>query len=151
MPVMLTFASAGPQAGASVTVPWCHGAVALMGVVPCPTSLPPLPPPPPHSPRTHLYPGRYIIKNGIVGFLGRIVSYGQYFGEDMLLNETYRRFYSATALSYVDLYVLDRAEFSSIMEQGTYPRIKVRGSGYKCNGQGRGVLSSSTPDWMQVV
>ncbi len=69
---------------------------------------------------------RYIIKNGIVGRLGRIVSKDRYFGEDALLNEEYVREYGAVALSYVDMFVLDREVLHEVLAGGAWPNIKVR-------------------------
>jgi hypothetical protein len=77
---------------------------------------------------------RYIIKNGIVGRLGRIVSKDHFFGEDALLNEEYVREYGATALSYVDMFVLDRDVLQEVLAGGAWPNIKVcdASSGQSC-------------------
>lgn len=66
----------------------------------------------------------YIIKNGIVGVLGRIMGYDQFFGEDVVLREDYIRFYSATALSFVDLFVLERSALLAILDSPRFPHIQ---------------------------
>ena len=73
--------------------------------------------------------GRYIIKSGIVGSQGRIIGSDQYVGEDILLREDYVRYYAATALSYVDLFVLERSALMSILSSDNFPHVKVRVGG----------------------
>jgi hypothetical protein len=62
------------------------------------------------------------------------VSKDRYFGEDALLNEEYVREYGAVALSYVDMFVLDRDVLHEVLAGGAWPNIKVRSAhgGYVC-------------------
>ena len=64
-----------------------------------------------------------------MGSQGRIIGSDQYVGEDILLREDYVRYYAATALSYVDLFVLERSALMSILSSDNFPHVKVRVGG----------------------
>ncbi len=76
-------------------------------------------------PRTH----RYLVKKGIVGRRGQIVSAGSYFGEDIILNDSYVRNYGVMSLSYLDVFRLDREALIEQLQFNKFPRFSVRPCG----------------------
>lgn len=65
----------------------------------------------------------YIVQKGLVAGQGHIYSKGRFFGEDMILQSSRRR-YEIRALTYIDLYVLSEADLYEILSKGTFKQTQ---------------------------
>jgi hypothetical protein len=91
--------------------------------------------------------GRYLVKRGIVGRKGYIVSTGGYFGEDMILTD-YVRDYSVLTLSFLDVFRLDRDDLMEQIKNNKFPLIGVRAHAVRA--LARAVFTVDRP-WCVVV
>jgi CRP-like cAMP-binding protein len=73
----------------------------------------------------------YVILKGLCALLGRVLTYGTVLGEDMVLclhHREWRRHYTAVALCFAQLYMLNHDDFKNLLEREDLPvtRIVVR-------------------------
>ena len=62
----------------------------------------------------------FVIQRGLVGKEGRVLSAGQFFGEDFILTSA-RRHYQATVLTYLDVYALEQEKMQEVLDDGDFP------------------------------
>ena len=57
---------------------------------------------------------------GMCAMLGRVISGGKFFGEDMIMGG--RRGADCRALTYLDVYQLEKEKLDTILEEGDFPQ-----------------------------
>ena len=62
----------------------------------------------------------YIVQQGVVGAQGRVLRSGSYTGEDMIM-QSGRRIYRATAMTFVDMQVLEKQSLTDVLDEGDFP------------------------------
>ena len=62
----------------------------------------------------------FVIQRGLVGKEGRVLSAGQFFGEDFILTSA-RRHYQACVLTYLDVYSLAQDDMEHVLDDGDFP------------------------------
>ena len=62
----------------------------------------------------------FVIQRGLVGKEGRVLSAGQFFGEDFILSSA-RRHYQATVLTFLDVYSLEQDAMQEVLDDGDFP------------------------------
>lgn len=60
----------------------------------------------------------YIVIRGMCAMLGRVITGGKFFGEDMIMKG--RRFADCRALTYLDVYELEKDKLDNIIEEGDF-------------------------------
>lgn len=67
----------------------------------------------------------YIIKRGICARLGRVLTKGSCFGEDVILSASTPRHYEVRSLTYVDVHMLRKTSLDVIINNGEFPLRKA--------------------------
>jgi len=62
----------------------------------------------------------FVLQRGLVGKEGRVLSAGQFFGEDFILTSA-RRHYQACVLTYLDVYSLAQEDMEKVLDDGDFP------------------------------
>lgn len=65
----------------------------------------------------------YIVQQGVVGAQGRVLRSGSYTGEDMIM-QSGRRIYRATAMTFVDMQVLEKQALTDVLDEGDFPETE---------------------------
>ena len=64
----------------------------------------------------------YIVIRGMCAMQGRVITGGKFFGEDMIMGG--RRLADCRALTFLDVYELEKDSLDSILEDGKYSKRK---------------------------
>jgi len=70
----------------------------------------------------------FIIQKGIMAVCGNIVGKGGYVGEDIIIAVEgfhFRRHYSSTALTFVDVHIIESANLATLLSSGDFEDIKL--------------------------
>jgi hypothetical protein len=65
----------------------------------------------------------YIVMRGMCAMSGRVITGGKFFGEDMIM--TGRRMADCRALTFLDVYELEKEALDQILEEGDFPETSV--------------------------
>lgn len=66
----------------------------------------------------------YIMQRGVVAKQGQIIAGGKYFGEDIIMAAA-RRTYMVRALTFVDLFVLEKSKLEGILQSANFENIEL--------------------------
>ena len=67
----------------------------------------------------------YLLQRGVMASRGRIIGTGSYVGDDFVLHKQ-RRDYSVRAITYIDVFSLNKKSLERVLNQSTLPTIAPR-------------------------